>query len=134
MKYFDSLACLAQSPQLYKQICAACSDFMRVFEVGPVFRAEDSNTNRHLCEFTGLDLEMTIKDHYHEVVELLHGLFVYIFKNIEEKYSKEIETIKTQYGFEPLQYTAEPCIIPFPEGIEMLKQHGIDANPLGDLT
>jgi aspartyl-tRNA synthetase len=33
----------------------------RVFEIGPVFRAEDSNTNRHLCEFTGLDIEMTFK-------------------------------------------------------------------------
>jgi aspartyl-tRNA synthetase len=38
--------------------------------VGPVFRAENSNTHRHLCEFTGLDLEMTIKDHYYEVMDL----------------------------------------------------------------
>lgn len=34
------------------------SDFKRVFEVGPVFRAEKSLTHRHLCEFTGLDVEM----------------------------------------------------------------------------
>jgi aspartyl-tRNA synthetase len=38
-----------------------CGDMDRVFEIGPVFRAEDSNTNRHLCEFTGLDTEMTFK-------------------------------------------------------------------------
>jgi hypothetical protein len=44
----------AQSPQLYKQMAAACGGLDRVFEIGPVFRAEDSNTNRHLCEFTGL--------------------------------------------------------------------------------
>jgi len=37
---------------------AICGDFERVFEIGPVFRAENSNTNRHLCEFTGLDIEM----------------------------------------------------------------------------
>ena len=42
-----------------------------MFEVGPVFRAEDSNTHRHLCEFTGLDMEMAINEHYFEVSVLL---------------------------------------------------------------
>ena len=46
---------------------AVCADIERVFTVGAVFRAEDSNTHRHLCEFTGLDLEMAFKEHYHEV-------------------------------------------------------------------
>ena len=46
LKYFDQPACLAQSPQLYKQMSAACGGFDRVFEIGPVFRAEDSNTHR----------------------------------------------------------------------------------------
>jgi aspartyl-tRNA synthetase len=53
--YFGTRACLAQSPQLYKQM-AMSSDLDRVFEIGPVFRAENSNTRRHLCEFTGLDM------------------------------------------------------------------------------
>ena len=57
LEYFGQEACLAQSPQLYKQM-VLCGDMNRVFEIGPVFRAEDSNTNRHLCEFTGLDIEM----------------------------------------------------------------------------
>ncbi len=48
LKYFGADACLAQSPQLYKQMCAACSDFERVFEIGPVFRAENANTHRTL--------------------------------------------------------------------------------------
>jgi len=52
-------ACLAQSPQLHKQL-AVCGGFRRVFEVGPVFRAENSNTHRHLCEFVGLDADMEI--------------------------------------------------------------------------
>jgi aspartyl/asparaginyl-tRNA synthetase len=42
--------------------------YPRVFEIGPVFRAEDSNTNRHLCEFTGLDFEMAIIEHYYEAM------------------------------------------------------------------
>ena len=67
LKYFGDEACLAQSPQLYKQMAAACSDLERVFEIGPVFRAENSNTHRHLCEFHGLDLEMAINEHYFEV-------------------------------------------------------------------
>jgi hypothetical protein len=46
LDYFGEPACLAQSPQLFKQMCAACSDFERVFEIGPVFRAESSNTHR----------------------------------------------------------------------------------------
>ena len=46
LKYFEQPACLAQSPQFYKQMSAACGGFERVFEIGPVFRAEDSNTNR----------------------------------------------------------------------------------------
>lgn len=55
--------CLAQSPQLYKQMCVM-GDMERVFEVGPVFRAEMSATNRHLTEFTGLDFEMQVRSRH----------------------------------------------------------------------
>lgn len=47
LQYFNQSACLAQSPQFYKQMSAACGGFERVFEIGPVFRAEDSNTHRY---------------------------------------------------------------------------------------
>lgn len=66
LDYKGHPACLAQSPQLHKQM-SICGDFGRVFEIGPVFRAEDSFTHRHLCEFTGLDVELEIKKHYFEV-------------------------------------------------------------------
>ena len=46
---------------------AIASDFGKVFTVGAVFRAEDSNTHRHLTEFVGLDMEMAFQHHYHEV-------------------------------------------------------------------
>merc|ERR1719502_1422551 len=90
--YFGSRACLAQSPQLYKQMAIA-SDLERVFEVGPVFRAENSNTRRHLCEFTGLDMEMSIKEHYNEALDVIHNTFRHIFNGLEEKYAKELEVI-----------------------------------------
>jgi aspartyl/asparaginyl-tRNA synthetase len=59
---------------------AICSDMERVFEIGPVFRAENSNTHRHLCEFTGLDLEMAIHESYEEVLDVLDRLFVHMFE------------------------------------------------------
>jgi aspartyl/asparaginyl-tRNA synthetase len=66
LQYFKTDAFLAQSPQLYKQM-AICADFDRVFEIAPVFRAEDSNTHRHMTEFMGMDMEMSFNEHYHEV-------------------------------------------------------------------
>jgi aspartyl-tRNA synthetase len=83
--YFGTTACLAQSPQLYKQMAVA-SDLDRVFEIGPVFRAENSNTRRHLCEFTGLDLEMTIHDHYDEALLVVHRMFRHIFEGLEHRF------------------------------------------------
>ena len=48
-----------------------------------VFRAEDSNTHRHLTEFVGLDLEMAFDFHYHEVLDLIGDMFVHIFKGLQ---------------------------------------------------
>jgi aspartyl-tRNA synthetase len=61
---------------------ALMGDLERVFEIGPVFRAEKSFTNRHLCEFTGLDMEMNIKEHYYEVLDMLGDLMAHLFKGI----------------------------------------------------
>ena len=61
-------------------------DFQRVFEIGHVFRAENSHTHRHLCEFIGLDLEMTIKQSYHELMDVMADLLVYIFENLTKRF------------------------------------------------
>ena len=111
-KYFNQDACLAQSPQLYKQMCII-ADFKKVYEIGPVFRAENSFTSRHLCEFTGLDLEMEIKEHYFEVLDLLGELFYYIFNGLKERYAKELEIVNNQYPFEPLILTPQPLKLPW---------------------
>ena len=78
---FTGSAYLAQSPQLYKQMAIA-ADFGKVFTVGGVFRAEDSNTHRHLAEFVGLDMEMAFQHHYHEVIDTIGNMFTQIFKVI----------------------------------------------------
>ena len=124
LKYFDQDACLAQSPQLYKQM-ALCGDLQRVFEVGPVFRAENSNTNRHLCEFTGLDMEMEFKDHYFEVLDLIGELMVYLVENIKSRYAKELAVINQQYPFEEFKISNPVTRINFKEGIAMLQAAGI---------
>jgi len=133
--YFGQTACLAQSPQLYKQMAIA-SDLERVFEIGPVFRAENSKTRRHLCEFTGLDLEMAINDHYMETLEVVHKMFKHIFNGLETRWSKELAVIREQYDSEPLEFTEEPCVIHWAEAMDILREDGsFDlGDELGDLT
>nr|DAD46269.1 TPA_asm: hypothetical protein HUJ06_004499 [Nelumbo nucifera] len=129
LDYKGQPACLAQSPQLHKQM-AICGDFGRVFEIGPVFRAEDSYTHRHLCEFTGLDVEMEIKEHYFEVLDIVDRLFVTMFDNLNENCQKELEAIRKQYPFEPLKYLRKTLRLTFKEGVQMLKEAGIEVDPL----
>lgn len=133
LDYKGQPACLAQSPQLHKQI-AICGDFGRVFEIGPVFRAEDSFTHRHLCEFTGLDVEMEIKEHYFEVMDIVDRLFVAMFDSLNENCKKELEAIERQYPFEPLKYLRKTLRLTFQEGVQMLKEAGMEVDPYGDLN
>ena len=131
--YLGRPACLAQSPQFYKQM-AICADLHRVFEIGPVFRAEKSFTHRHLCEFTGLDMEMAIHESYHEVLDVLDRLFVSMFQGLEQRCAKELAVINQQYPFAPLQYLPRTLRLTFAEGIAMLQEAGHEVDPLGDLN
>lgn len=90
VKYFDRLAYLAQSPQFYKQM-AMSSGFDRIFEVGPVFRAENSNTNRHTTEFTGFDLEFSFINSYEDVMDLEEELLKYALQKVKDAYGELIQ-------------------------------------------
>ncbi len=92
VKYFDRKAYLAQSPQFYKQM-AMSAGFERIFEVGPVFRAENSNTNRHTTEFTGFDLEFSYIDSYVDVMDLEEEMLTYMLKKVHEKYGNMIKEL-----------------------------------------
>lgn len=127
LNYFERPACLAQSPQFYKQMTSACGGFDRVFEIGPVFRAENSNTHRHLCEFTGLDFEMAIYEHYYEALDVMGEMFNFIFDGLNERFRQELVIISQQYPFEPLKYLRPPLRITFQEGITLLRDSGVDA-------
>ena len=70
-------------------MCIA-SDMERVFEIGPVFRAENSNTHRHLTEFTGMDLEMAFENHYHEVLDVIDDTLKHIFRGLQERFREQV--------------------------------------------
>ena len=128
-------AFLAQSPQLAKQMAIA-SDFERVYEIGPVFRAEDSNTHRHMTEFIGLDLEMAIEEHYHEVMEMLDGLFLHMFRGLKQKYAKEIETVRKQFPADEFKWREGPegtLKLSFREAVDLLVADGVPREELDDI-
>ncbi|KAK2593117.1 hypothetical protein QQS21_009166 [Conoideocrella luteorostrata] len=101
LAYFGQDAFLAQSPQFYKQFEIA-GGRERVFCIGPVFRAEKSNTPRHMTEFTGLDLEMEIQNSYTEVLDVLEGVLLHILRGLQERCAEEIETVRLVYESKPL--------------------------------
>lgn len=114
---------------------AISADLERVFEIGPVFRAENSNTRRHLCEFTGLDLEMAVHSHYNEALFVIHRMFRHIFNGLEVRFKKELEVVRRQYPSEPVSFTEEALIIHWDEGMRLLKEGGhSDIDELGDLS
>jgi nondiscriminating aspartyl-tRNA synthetase len=121
--YFGRGAFLAQSPQLAKQM-AISADFGKVYEIGAVFRAENSNTYRHLTEYTGLDLEMQIDEHYHEVLRVLDRTFKAIFKGIYDRFRPEIEIIKKHFPHEDLVWLDETLVLPFAEAVRLLNESG----------
>lgn len=90
IKYFDKKAYLAQSPQLYKQMGIA-SGFERVFEVGPVFRANPSFTSRHDTEFTMYDVELAYVDSQHDIMDEEEKMMVFIMQAIRDKHKDDIK-------------------------------------------
>lgn len=115
LPYFGKKAYLAQSPQFYKQIEIA-GGRERVFCIGPVMRAENSNTPRHMTELTGLDLEMEIEDSYLEVRNMLEGVLLHIFSGLETKYKKQVDFVRSIYPSEPLLLSEKPVRLTFAEG------------------
>lgn len=133
VSYFKDSAYLAQSPQLYKQMAIA-ADFDKVFTVGAVFRAEDSNTHRHLTEFVGLDLEMAFKYHYHEVLDTIGNTFTEIFKGLRDNYAREITAVGQQYNVEPFKFLEPPLKLEYAQAVTMLREAGVTMDDEEDLS
>lgn len=91
LDYFHHPAVLAQSPQFYKQMMVGVFD--RVFETGPVFRAEKHNTKRHLNEYTSLDFEMGYIDSFEDIMAMETGFLQYMLALLEREYAPELKIL-----------------------------------------
>ena len=107
VKYFDGNAYLAQSPQFYKQMAMAAG-LERIFETGPVFRAEKSYTNKHATEFTGFDLEFSYINSFEDVMKMEEELLAYALSEVKEKHGDKIVEL---FGEE---YAVTVPTLPFP--------------------
>lgn len=94
LDYFGREAYLAQSPQFYKQMMVGV--FERVFEVGPVFRAEKHDTARHLNEYTGVDFEMGYIGSFYEVMETETRMLRRGLETLREEYAYELELLQAK--------------------------------------
>lgn len=92
-------AYLAQSPQFYKQMAMA-SGFEKIFEVGPVFRAEKSFTSKHATEFTCFDLEFSYIDSFNDVMTMEENLITYALKKVKDKYGDKIKELFSTEDFD----------------------------------
>ena len=127
--YFGRPAYLAQSPQFYKQIMVGV--FERVFEVGPVFRAEPHDTIRHLSEYVSLDVELGFIDNHFTVMGVLRDLLAHIFGTLASHHAADLELAGAAVPTVP---AAIPHIH-FAEAQEWIyRTHGIDVRGEPDLS
>jgi aspartyl-tRNA synthetase len=125
--YFDMEAFLAQSPQLYKEQLS--SVFERVYEIGPLFRAEESQTDRHVSEYVGVDVEVAFAT-YEEVMELLEELLIYstsrASQELEEELRRaELDCLKLEKPFPRITYD---------EALSILAEKGVEVRWGEDLS
>lgn len=111
--YFEKEAFLNQSPQLYKQMMMAAG-FEKVFEIGPIFRAEEHNTTRHLNEATSIDVEVSFVDH-NDVMDLLEKVIVATYSAVDKNCRNEIETLGIEFEIPKTPFPR----IPYAEAIDI---------------
>lgn len=129
LPYFGAKAYLSQSPQFYKQM-AMNAGFDRVFEIGPVFRANPSFTSRHDTEFTSVDCEISWIDSYADIMEFEENWINFFMTQIKEKLGCEIEQC---YGKQVIVPSAPFPKISLMEAKEILIKEGYNSEKYDDL-
>jgi len=125
--YFEKEAFLNQSPQLYKQMLMGAG-FEKVFEIGPIFRAEEHNTTKHLNEATSIDVEMSFSDH-HDVMNLLEELIVKVYGSVSEECQTALENLELK----DLEVPESPFPrLAYAEAIEIASAHLEEPIEYGD--
>ena len=126
-EYFDRTAYLAQSPQFYKQMAMAAG-FGKVFEVGPVFRANPSFTSRHDTEFTSVDVEISWIDSHEDVMSFEERWLAHVLAVVKEAHGEQIaQTFDTALVVPELPFPR----ITLEDAKELLREAGHDAPPAG---
>ena len=121
--YFERNAYLAQSPQFYKQMAMAAG-FGKVFEVGPVFRANPSFTSRHDTEFTSVDMELSWIDSHEDVMAVEERWLAHVLASVRDSHGERIaETFGTEVVVPGLPFPR----VTLEEGKEMVRSAGHDA-------
>ena len=129
LDYFGRPAYLAQSPQFYKQIMVGI--FERVFEVGPVFRAEPHDTARHLNEYVSLDVEFGFIENHFTVMALLRDVIAGILTTFSEHYTAELKLLQVQMPI----IAQEVPHIHFSDAQELIfRRYGTDVRGEPDLS
>ncbi len=129
LDYFGRPAYLAQSPQFYKQNMVGV--FERVFEIGPVFRAEPHDTTRHINEYVSLDAEFGFIENHFTVMALLRDVIAGILTTLNEQYAAELALLQVNMPIVPEKI---PHIF-FPEAQELiLKRYKTDVRGEPDLS
>jgi aspartyl-tRNA synthetase len=124
--YFDRTAYLAQSPQFYKQMAIAAG-IERVFEVGPVFRAEPSFTSRHSTEFTGVDAEMAWIDDVDDVMAFEERMIAHALAKVADKHGEQIAEL---YGVKVVVPQTPFPRVTMAQALEIMRAQGWD--PAGE--
>lgn len=118
VSYFDREAFLSQSPQLYKEVLTACFD--RVFEIGPIFRAEEHDTTRHLNEVTSIDIEAAFVTQ-DDVMQILEELIAEVFRRVRKECAEELAILNRE-----LEELKTPFLrITYDEALKILEDAGI---------
>jgi aspartyl-tRNA synthetase len=120
VEYFDRIAYLAQSPQFYKQMAMAAG-FGRVFEIGPVFRANPSFTSRHDTEFTSVDVEISWIDSHEDVMAFEEGWLAHVLGVVKEVHGEQIEAT---YGSQVVVPSLPFPRIPLQRAKDLLRERG----------
>jgi aspartyl-tRNA synthetase len=121
--YFDKDAYLAQSPQLYKQMMMAAG-FERVFEIAPAFRAEASDTVRHLAEFTSFDIEMSFIESSEDVMRTLEGIVHASLEAVARDCKEDLERLGKTVRVPALPFPR----VPYTQAVEWLNERGAHAS------
>ena len=127
VQYFENKAFLAQSPQFYKQMLVGAG-FERVYEIGPVYRAEEHNTVRHINEYTSLDLEFGFITDDADVRALENRLLLHVYQKVERECSPVLDELRADLPEVPDTIPA----ITFEEALEIAGEEGYDLSPTGE--